>query len=57
VRISDKALREIESALAEYGRQVNSSPLTESTKQTYLLHAGHFVAWLRNEFVSGGRKQ
>ena len=57
MRVSSKALQEIEAAFREYEREVESSNMMPSTKKTYLLHAEHFVRWLKDDFVPGARKQ
>jgi hypothetical protein len=55
MHVSSSTLQEIEAALREYEREVESSNMTPSTKGTYLRHAEHFVKWLKGEFVPGGR--
>ena len=57
MHVSSKALEEIEAALREYEREVESSNMTPSTKHTYMLHSENFVKWLKDEFVPGLRKQ
>jgi hypothetical protein len=57
MRVTSKALQEIESAFRDYEREVESSNMTGSTKHTYLLHAENFLRWLKDEFVPGTRKQ
>lgn len=57
MRVSSKTLQEIEAAFREYEREVESTNITPSTKQTYLLHSENFVKWLKGEFVPGGRKK
>jgi hypothetical protein len=56
MRVSKKALEEVESALREYEKEVELSNMTVSTKQTYLLHTQNFVRWLKGEFTPGARK-
>ena len=55
VRISAGALAEVNTALEIYERQVDSTNLQESAKRTYILHAEHFVRWLRGDFEPGSR--
>lgn len=55
--ISEDALREVEDALHEYEKEVQSSGMTDSTKRTYLLHTRNFVRWLQGEFAPGARKE
>lgn len=50
-------LRQVEEALQRYTGEVEEANLTQSTKDTYLLHAKHFVAWLKGEFEPGSRKK
>jgi hypothetical protein len=57
MRISSKALQEVEEALKQYEKEVQSSKMEPSTKRTYLLHSNNFVRWLKDDFVPGGRKQ
>lgn len=56
MRISLDALREVEDALRNYEREVQSSDMTNSTKSTYVMHSTNFVRWLKGEFVLGARK-
>lgn len=58
MRVSGKALEEIEAALHEYEREIQSSrTMAESTKRTYLLHSTNFVRWLKGDFVPGVRNE
>jgi len=57
MRISKTALREVEDALRECEKDVQSSDMTDSTKRTYLLHTRNFVRWLKDDFVPGARKK
>ena len=44
----------IQRALGQYKREVEDSSLLPSTKATYILHAEHFVRWLKDYFEPGG---
>ena len=55
MRISFEALGEVKEALDRYKELVDAADLTESTKNTYTLHADHFVRWLDDDFEPGGR--
>ncbi len=57
MRVSSKTLQEVEEAHREYEKEVQASNMTPSAKRTYLLHAEHFVRWLKDDFVPGARKQ
>ncbi len=54
MQISAAALQEVEQALRRYEEQVTNSRVADATQKTYLLHATHFVRWLKDEFVPGG---
>ncbi len=47
-------MKYVEQALTEYEKEVDASKLRPSTKHTYLIHAKHFVRWLRGDFTPGG---
>ncbi len=53
-KVGPVALAEVREALARYREEVEASKLRPSAKRTYLLHAGHFVRWLDDEFRPGG---
>ena len=55
MRVSQKALEEIEEALRLYEREVQAKDMTTSTKKTYLLHSTNFVRWRKGEFEPGAR--
>jgi hypothetical protein len=55
MRVSANALKEIEAALLDYEREVQSSEMTNETKHTYPLDSTNFVRWLKGEFVPGNR--
>jgi hypothetical protein len=42
-----------ESALSAYRFEIESSDLSASSKETYLLHAEQFVRWMKGEFKPG----
>jgi hypothetical protein len=48
-----EAFREIRDALDRYEQAVSETDCTDSTKQTYILHAQHFVRWLNDDFEPG----
>lgn len=56
MQISIAALSEVMEALERYREEVNATTLREPSKQTYLLHAEHFVRWLEGDFKPGSRK-
>ena len=52
-KVSVEVLNEVKDALRRYEAEVEDSLLRRSTKDTYLLHARHFVRWLDNDFEPG----
>ena len=54
-KISQDALIQVQAELENYITEVKASKLTQSSKDTYLLHAEHFVRWLDDDFVPGGQ--
>ena len=52
-KISSDALQQVQAALRRYEEEVNSTDCTKSTKDTYMLHARHFVRWLDDDFEPG----
>ena len=54
-KISKDALKQVQAALDQYEKEVDASSLTRSTKNTYFLHAWHFVRWLDDDFVPGAK--
>ena len=52
-KISRGSLREVQEALARYTIEVEESALAQASKDTYLLHANHFVRWLDDDFTPG----
>ena len=52
-QIRAEVLRAAEEALEQYEEDVERSPLTRNTKDTYLLHARNFVRWMKGEFEPG----
>ena len=55
MKISIEAIGEIRRALEQYNVVVDHAELSESTKNTYLLHAENFVRWLQDDFEPGSR--
>lgn len=53
--ISPQELTAIKAALKRYEIEVKASKLQPKSKQTYLLHAEHFVRWLEGDFTPGGK--
>ena len=49
VRISKSAQMEVDEALEEYARALQSSIWTKATQATYLGDARRFVRWLKGE--------
>ena len=56
-RISSSALEEVRKALRTYENEVNDpkTNLARHTRETYLVHAEHFVRWMAGDFTPGGR--
>lgn len=57
LQVQPDVLRQVEQALQRYISEVQSTNLTDSTQKTYILHAEHFVSWLKGEFDPGSRKK
>jgi len=60
--IDQEAFDQVVRAYRKYHEIVTSSEMTDSTKQTYLVHAENFFRWLANDFEPGlqarsGRKK
>ena len=53
MKISDKALVEVEEALKEYEQEVERSNLAPDSKRTYRRHASTFARWLGGRFTPG----
>ena len=53
-KINHDALRQVQEALDRYEKEVDATSLARSSKNTYLLHAWHFVRWLNDDFEPGG---
>ena len=53
MRISSKALTEVEGALKLYEQAVEEAQLAPSSKETYVNRAQLFVRWLNCEFEPG----
>ena len=54
-KVSAEVLNVVKDALSRYETEVEDSPLRSDTKDTYLLHARHFVRWLDDDFEPGAR--
>ena len=52
-KVNSLSLQEVREALERYKLEVEATRMTESTKRTYLLHAGNFVRWLSDDFNPG----
>ncbi len=52
-KVSLLSLQEVQEALERYRLEVEATPMTTSTKKTYLLHAENFIRWLSDEFNPG----
>ena len=53
MRISNRALTEVEGALKLYEQAVEEAQLTPSSKETYVNRAQLFVRWLKCDFEPG----
>ena len=56
-KISDPAVEEVRQALRRYVAEVEASPLKQSSKWNFVLHAENFVRWLEDSFNPGSRLQ
>jgi hypothetical protein len=52
-KVDTGVLRQIKEALSRYEREVEASGLKITSKNTYVLHARHFVRWLDDDFRPG----
>lgn len=52
-KVSIEVLNAVQDALERYETEVEDSPLRRSAKDTYVLHARHFVRWLEDDFEPG----
>ena len=52
-KVSHAALNEVRDALERYKEVVEATEMTPKSKNTYLLHAEHFVRWLADDFQPG----
>ena len=52
-KVSPEVLRTVQDALEIYKKTVSEKALSPSSKETYLLHAEHFVRWLDDDFEPG----
>ena len=51
--VSPQALSEVETALQDYIRVVETSGMALTSRKTYINHADQFVRWLKQEFQPG----
>ena len=54
MKVTPETLRAVEKALEAYEKEIRASALTPHSQKTYLLHATHFVRWLKDDFTPGG---
>jgi hypothetical protein len=54
-KLPTELLTQIGAALERYELEVRAAPLTQTTQDTYVLHAAHFVRWLADDFVPGSQ--
>ena len=54
MKVRVETFHTIQRALEEYKREVEGANLAPTTKATYILHADHFVRWLKDDFEPGG---
>src|SRR5258708_7624361 len=54
-RISCAAMLEVMSALEDYWAAIETSDLSEASKNIYINHADNFVRWMRDDFIPGSR--
>lgn len=52
-KVTSEVLKAVRDALERYEAEISVTPMTPSTKKTYLLHAGTFVRWLNDDFEPG----
>ena len=52
-KVSPEVLRTVQDALETYKKTVSEKALSPRSKETYLLHAEHFVRWLDDDFEPG----
>ena len=52
-KINQDALRQVQEALDRYEKEVDATSLAPLSKKTYILHAWHFVRWLKDDFEPG----
>ncbi|MFO0858382.1 MAG: hypothetical protein U0640_13620 [Phycisphaerales bacterium] len=61
IRIKREALDEVERALEQYRELLATleaeGTLKPSAAHTYILHADHFVRWLKDDFEPGARNK
>ena len=52
-KVNLEVLRSVQNALEDYKKTVSDTALSPRSKETYILHAEHFVRWLDNDFERG----
>ena len=52
-KVTPEVLKSVQDALEEYKKSVSDTALRPRSKETYLLHAEHFVRWLEDDFEPG----
>ncbi len=52
-KVNLEVLRSVQNALEDYKKAVSDTALSPRSKETYLLHAEHFVRWLDDDFEPG----
>ena len=52
-KVNTEVLKSVQEALERYKETVSDTALSPRSKETYLLHAEHFVRWLGDDFEPG----
>ena len=52
-KVSQEVLRIVQAALQRYCDEVDASPMTDNSKDTYKLYPDQFVRWLDDDFEPG----
>ena len=52
-KVTSEVFKAVQDALERYEAEISGTPMTPSTKKTYILHAEHFVRWLNDDFEPG----
>lgn len=56
MKVPVDVLKQVEEAYKVYEREVDSSGMKVSAKNTYLLHVRQFIKWMKGDFQPGARK-